>query len=54
MVSFQENPEQFDTNTMTVHLDQQIQQVIDLGKKVRTLDESIASSQGYLQKVTSE
>lgn len=51
MVSFHEVPEQYDTNKILTHLDHQIQKVIDLGKKVRSADESIASSQHYLQKV---
>jgi len=50
MVSFHENPEQYDTNKIVSLLDQQIQTVIDLGKKVRTVDETIASSTTYLQK----
>jgi len=50
MVVFHENPEHYDTNAFVHHLDQQIQSTIDLGKKVRTVDESIASSANYLQK----
>eukprot|EP01114_Cavostelium_apophysatum_P005231 TRINITY_DN1599_c0_g1_i3.p1 TRINITY_DN1599_c0_g1~~TRINITY_DN1599_c0_g1_i3.p1 ORF type:complete len:435 (-),score=127.73 TRINITY_DN1599_c0_g1_i3:118-1422(-) len=52
MVSFQENPEHYDTNRLVGELDHQIQKVIDLGKKVRTLDETIASSAQYIQKST--
>jgi len=52
MVSFHEVPEQYDTNKILNHLDSQVQKVIDLGKKVRSADESIASSQHYLQKST--
>jgi len=52
MVSFQEDPEQYDTNQMLVRLDQQIQKTIELGKKVRTQDEMIAGSQIYLQKTS--
>lgn len=52
MVSFQEDPEQYDTKKMTSHLDSQIQKVIELGQKVRSIDESIASSPHYIQKTT--
>jgi len=52
MVSFQEDPEQYDTMKMTTHLDQQIQRVIGLGNKVRMLDEQIASSPQYIQRTT--
>jgi len=52
MVSFQEDPEHYDSNKTTTHLDQQIQKVIDIGKRLRTIDESIASSPHYLQKTT--
>jgi len=52
MVSFQEDPEHYDSTKVISILDTQIQRVIDLGKKVRTLDESIASSPHYLQKTT--
>jgi len=50
MVSFQENAEQYDDNKMMNYLDKQIQSVIVLGQKVRSLDENIASSQQYIQK----
>jgi len=52
MVSFSEDPEAYDTNKMTAQLDQQIQKVIDLGRKVRGMDESIASSSAYIQKTS--
>jgi len=52
MVSFQEDPEHYDTNKILSQLDNQVQKVIDLGKKVRTVDESIACSLHYLQKTT--
>lgn len=51
MVSFLENNEQFNSSSVFASLDQQIQKVIDIGKKVRTLDENIASSANYLNKV---
>jgi len=52
MVSFQEDPESYDTKKMTAHLDAQIQKVIDLGQKVRGIDENIASSAHYIQRTT--
>jgi len=50
MVSFQENPEQYDDNKMTTLIDKQIQNVIGVSQRVRLLDESVASSQQYIQK----
>jgi len=52
MVVFQEDPECYDTNKVVFDLDNAIQKVIDIGKKVRTLDETIASSSHYIQKTT--
>jgi len=52
MVSFQEDPEQYNTNKIMNHLDQQIQKAIELGKRVRSVDESIASGTQYLQKTS--
>jgi len=52
MISFQEDPEQYDTKKMTTHLDTRIQKVIDLGQKVRSIDENIASSVPYIQRTT--
>jgi len=52
MVSFQENPESYDTKAMTTSLDSQIQKVIELGQKVRAVDEGIASSPHYLQRTS--
>jgi len=37
---------------MTSHLDSKIQKVIELGQKVRSIDESIASSAHYIQRTT--
>jgi len=50
MVSFQEDPERYDNNKVMGHLDSDIQKVIDIGKRLRTLDESVASSPAYLQR----
>jgi COP9 signalosome complex subunit 3 len=52
MISFQEDPEQYDTKKMAAQLDGQIQKVIQLGQRVRGIDESIASSAHYIQKTT--
>jgi COP9 signalosome complex subunit 3 len=51
-VSFQEDPENYDTKTMTTYLDRQVQKVIELGQKVRAIDETIASSPHYLQRTS--
>jgi COP9 signalosome complex subunit 3 len=50
MVSFSESPEAFDNSEVVVLLDSNIQKTIQLGKKVRTMDETIACSSAYLQK----
>lgn len=52
MVSFSEDPEEYDTARMAAILDNKIQKTISLAQKVRTVDESIASSPQYLQRVT--
>jgi len=52
MISFQEDPEQYDTKKMTIQLDAQVQKVIGLASKVRAIDESIASSASYIQRTS--
>jgi len=52
MVSFHEDPEQYDTNDLLTHLDHQVQKVIDIGKKVRVQDEIIGCSPLYIQKTS--
>lgn len=52
MVSFHEDPERYGSTKIASLLDTQIQKVIDFGKKVRNIDESIASSPHYIQKTT--
>jgi len=50
MVSFHENPEQYDTNEMQTKLDKLIHQTMDLTTKLQRLDETIATSEKYVQK----
>jgi len=52
MVSFHEDAEQYDTSRMSTAIDQQIQKVIEIGKKVRNTDETIASNPAYIQKTS--
>ncbi len=52
MVSFNENPESYNTNKMLRHLDAQIKGTIELANKLKALDRDIASSPAYLQKVS--
>lgn len=52
MVAFHEDPEQYDTTSTLIRLDSQIQKAIELGKKVKSMDETIACSQNYLQKTS--
>jgi len=54
MVSFDEDPEQYDTAGMLNNLDRQIHSTIDLASKLRLVDEEIASSGEYIQKTMHE
>jgi len=54
MVSFDENPEEYNTNSMLSHLDSQIRGTIDLALKLRTVDEEISGSLEYIQKTMHE
>lgn len=51
MVSFHDDPEEYNDSKMLGHLDGQIKRSIELAQKVRTVDQEIASSNLYLQKV---
>jgi len=50
MVSFKENPEGYNTNTVLNYLDKQIHQTMDVTKKVEKLDEQISLNTKYLAK----
>eukprot|EP01119_Soliformovum_irregulare_P008276 TRINITY_DN21405_c0_g1_i1.p1 TRINITY_DN21405_c0_g1~~TRINITY_DN21405_c0_g1_i1.p1 ORF type:complete len:436 (-),score=94.88 TRINITY_DN21405_c0_g1_i1:62-1369(-) len=50
MVSFNEDPESYDTLSMAQSLDARIQKIISLGQKVRAMDETIACSTSYIQR----
>jgi len=52
MVAFQDDPEAYNTNKMMVHLDRQLGQIISLDKKLRTVDELIALTPNYVQKIS--
>jgi len=52
MVSFQESPEQYDTKTMSNQLNGHVQKVIELGRKIKSIDETIASNPQYIQKTS--
>jgi COP9 signalosome complex subunit 3 len=52
MVSFQEDPEHYNTNKMMQHLDGQINKVAALDKKLKSVDEMIALTPAYVQKMT--
>jgi len=54
MVSFGEDLEQYDNDPIRDSLDKQIQNIIDLGKKVHTVEESIASTTEFIQKTLHE
>jgi len=50
MVSFEENPEHYDTNTTMSHLDFNIRHTIALVNKAKHIDEEYATSQEYIQR----
>jgi len=50
MVSFKEDPEQYNSNYMLRHLDGQIHKNVELAEKVTQVDEYIASSPIYIQR----
>jgi len=52
MVSFYENPEEYNDNRMLNNLDAQIKSSIQLAQKLKHVDQEIASSTSYLQKTT--
>eukprot|EP01117_Protostelium_nocturnum_P008454 TRINITY_DN3024_c0_g1_i1.p1 TRINITY_DN3024_c0_g1~~TRINITY_DN3024_c0_g1_i1.p1 ORF type:complete len:432 (-),score=110.57 TRINITY_DN3024_c0_g1_i1:127-1422(-) len=52
MVAFGDDDEGFDTNEIASQLDQRVQKIISYGQKIRSIDENIASSIPYLQKLT--
>jgi COP9 signalosome complex subunit 3 len=51
MVSFQENPDQFNTTSTLNYLDNSIHNIMSLHNTVKTLDETITISQQYVQKM---
>jgi len=52
MVSFLENPEQYNDNRLLNAIDAQIRRTIELSTKLRLLDREISSSPSYIQKTT--
>lgn len=52
MVSFSEDPERFNTNKMLSHIDDQINKVIVLEKRLRGVDDAISVTPAYVQKTT--
>jgi len=52
MVSFQESPEKYDSIEMSAQLNEQIQRIINFSKRMRSIDEDIASSRSFLQKTS--
>lgn len=51
MVSFLEDPEQYNTRKMANHLDSEIQHIIQLSKKLTSVDEQVLCDQNYLNKI---
>lgn len=54
MVSFSDDPEKYNTSSILGRLNHDVQTVFQLSKKVRNMDETIATSLAYLQKVGAE
>jgi hypothetical protein len=52
MISFHENPEKYDNVPVLQSLDKHVQVAVDLGKKVKMLDNQIQESHQYLQRTT--
>jgi COP9 signalosome complex subunit 3 len=51
MVSFQEDPEQYNTSAMTMRLNLEIHNIVRLAKKLTSVDEQVSCDQVYLSKV---
>jgi len=51
MISFHESPNEYNTTSTIKYLDNNIYSTINLFKSVRTLDETITTSQQYIQKM---
>jgi len=54
MVSFNENPEQYDTNVTLHTLDNSLRKTMDLSDTLQTVDEQITLSQKYLEKIVGD
>jgi len=54
MVSFGDNPEQYNGTKMMAKLDTQIREAIDLACKLKVQDQAIAASSEYIQKTMNE
>ncbi|KAG6548598.1 hypothetical protein Mapa_010087 [Marchantia paleacea] len=54
MVSFQEDPEQYNTRKMANMLDSEIQHIIRLAKKLSSVDEQVLCDQNYLSKIVKD
>lgn len=51
MVSFSEDPERFNTNKMMTHIDDQINKIMGLEKRLKGVDDAISLTPAYVQKV---
>ncbi|CAK9204856.1 unnamed protein product [Sphagnum troendelagicum] len=51
MVSFQEDPEQYNTSAMTMRLNLEIHNIVRLAKKLTSVDEQVSCDQVYLSKI---
>jgi len=50
MVSFVEDPEEYDTTTMVEKMDAKIKEVVDVSKKLQEVDKAISVDQRYLRR----
>eukprot|EP01112_Ceratiomyxa_fruticulosa_P006872 TRINITY_DN1779_c0_g1_i4.p1 TRINITY_DN1779_c0_g1~~TRINITY_DN1779_c0_g1_i4.p1 ORF type:complete len:459 (+),score=102.08 TRINITY_DN1779_c0_g1_i4:186-1562(+) len=51
MVAFEEDPEQYDTNSMMVKLDDQIKKIMTVDRRLRAVDNQIALTPLFVQKM---
>eukprot|EP00028_Trichosphaerium_sp_Am-I-7-wt_P012799 CAMPEP_0168524022 /NCGR_PEP_ID=MMETSP0405-20121227/10380_1 /TAXON_ID=498012 /ORGANISM="Trichosphaerium sp, Strain Am-I-7 wt" /LENGTH=129 /DNA_ID=CAMNT_0008546105 /DNA_START=998 /DNA_END=1387 /DNA_ORIENTATION=- len=50
MVSFHDNPEQYNSNSTLNHLRSQLDTAVELTKRLKSVDEDISTSEKYVQK----
>jgi hypothetical protein len=54
MVSFKEDPEQYNTNEMLTKVDRHISKSLELSNRIKTLDEAISLTTHYVQRTNTQ